>query len=249
MPDRSKPRVPEWREDFGKYDAEDVKDACTDLFKESFGFLVPAYDKLSLFLMAVTLTLLYMTNIKMRNHLQAWMNEDWSQILPPTQYSGVEMIVFFLIFNFGLAISVVLFYRLFKKRNDPDFIKNVMMVFAILINAITGIIAGIYIVGTATYLNWLVIFPIWNIINCVLLLLMLFFNLIDEDCIVENKITPIRVLLSLTSIFIIFIFCNYVFKLYWAITFSICTIYATSFDKALQSVFPRLSNQGEEQPS
>jgi hypothetical protein len=174
------------------------------------------------------------------------MNEDWST-LPMTKYSGTEALAFFLIFNFGLLISFILLYRLFTKRNEPDFIDNIMMVLAVLINAIAGIIAGIYVVGSATSFNWLIAFPIWNIINCVLLILMLFFNLIDENCIVESKVTPMRIILSIVSILIIFIFCNYVFKLYWAITYSICIIYTTSFDKALQSVFPGLAH-GEEIP-
>jgi len=35
----------------------------------------------------------------------------------------------------------------------------------------------------------------------------------------------------------IFVVCRFGFKLYWAITFSICVIYATSFGDALGSVF------------
>ena len=66
---------------------------------------------------------------------------------------------------------------------------------------------------------------------------MLFFNLIDEESIIDRKPTPIRVILSLASILTIFALCNYGFTLHWAIAFSICITYTTSFDRALQNVF------------
>ncbi len=44
-----------------------------------------------------------------------------------------------------------------------------------------------------------------------------------------------------------FYICNYVFKLHWAVTLSICIIYTTSFDKGLQSVFPLLAGQNDEE--
>jgi hypothetical protein len=122
-----------------------------------------------------------------------------------------------------------------------------MLFFAVLVNTIGGIVAGIYVLKNATIHDWLLVFPIWNIINSVLLLLMLFFNIIDEECISDRKTTPVQIVLGLIAVLVIFILCNYVFKLYWAITFSICIIYATSFDKALQSVFPDLVHRENEQ--
>jgi DNA-directed RNA polymerase subunit RPC12/RpoP len=238
MPERPAPYVPEWDKD-PRLGPDEPAEALTELFKESLGFLVPTYDKLSLSLMVVTLILLYLANIEMRNDLQAWTHQDW------TQYRTSETIVFFTIFNFGLIASVVLFPRLSTRQKATDFIKKIMLVIAVLINAITGIIAGIYVVRNTTSFNWLIIFPIWNIINCVLLLLMLSYNLIDEECIVDSKATPVRVILGIVSVFIIFALCNYIFKLYWAITFSICIIYTTSFDRALQSVFPGLTHEEE----
>ena len=75
----------------------------------------------------------------------------------------------------------------------------------------------------------------------VLLLLMLRLKIIDEECISDRDATPTQIILGLIAVLIIFVFCNYVFKLYWAITFSICIVYTTSFDRALQNVFPSLS--------
>jgi hypothetical protein len=88
--------------------------------------------------------------------------------------------------------------------------------------------------------NWQLVFPIWNIANGVLLLLMLRLKVIDENCISDREATLVQIILGLTAVLVIFLLCNYVFKLYWAITFSICIVYTTSFDRALQNVFPGL---------
>jgi hypothetical protein len=110
-------------------------------------------------------------------------------------------------------------------------------------NAISGIISGTYVIRNATVANWLLVFPIWNIINCFLMLFMLFSMIIDEECISERKTTLFRICFGLIAIFIIFFVCNNIFKLYWAITFSICITYTTSFDRALQSVLPGLASR------
>jgi hypothetical protein len=118
-----------------------------------------------------------------------------------------------------------------------------MLNFAVLINTGTGIFAGMYVLKNIIAPNWLIVFPIWNIINSILLLLMFNFKIIDEECIDDRKATLLQIVLGLVSVLIIFVLCNYVFKLYWAITFSICIVYTTSFDRTLQSVLPGLAHR------
>ena len=118
--------------------------------------------------------------------------------------------------------------------------------FAVLTNAGTGIISGWYVLNSSHIQNWQIIFPMWNIINGILLLVMLRFRIVDEECISDRDATAGQVFRGLIAVIVIFIFCNYVFKLHWAITFSICIIYTTSFDKALQSVFPTLTYRENE---
>ena len=79
------------------------------------------------------------------------------------------------------------------------------------------------------------ILPIWNIINCVILLASYRTGLINETNISDEKAEPLEVLFALIITLCIFVLCRFVFKLYWAITFSICVIYATSFGEALYS--------------
>ncbi len=205
---------------------------CTDdlaeLCKEKAGWFIPVYDEMSLFLMAVTLIFLCIANSQMRN----WILHFLSQ-------ADGEVYILVLLFLAGLVLSV---YHVFTPREKNWIEKWFMMVFAVITNASTGIFSGWYVIENNAVHNWLLlVFPIWNIINGALLLVMMRFKIIDEECISDRDATAGQVFLGLIAVLAIFVLCNYVFELYWAITFSICIIYATSFDKALQSVFPALT--------
>ena len=235
MSDRPKPYIPAWEKDSG-FDKNDAKEELIALFEESFGFLVPAYDKLSLFLMAVTWILLYAANNTLRGQIHTFLIKahDWRVTL------------------IALAIPAVLIlgiYQVFTKREKSDFERIIMLWFAIITNILTGVVAAIYVIKNIDAHNWQLIFPIWNIVNAVILYLMLEINLIDEECISDRDATIKEVILGLAAVLIIFFLCNNTFKLHWAITFSICIVYTTSFDRALQSVFPGLTRGEDEQSS
>jgi peptidoglycan/LPS O-acetylase OafA/YrhL len=156
--------------------------------------------------------------------------------------------VYFLaaIFLAGLVLSL---YHVFTKREKTRLEKMVMMLFAVMANAGTGIVAGLYVIKNGEVKNWQLVFPIWNIVNGALLLLMLRLKVIDESCISERQAAPIQIVLGLAAVAVTFLVCTYVFKLYWAMTFSICIVYTTSFDRALQSVLPGLMYKADEQTS
>jgi hypothetical protein len=208
-------------------------DAIADLIEEKAGWLIPVYDELALFLMAATLILLYIVNSSMREQVYKWI---------ASRNEGVYLLMFFFLIGMGLSI-----YHIFTKRDKSDAEKWIMIIFAVLANAVTAIIAGFYVLKHSDVRNWLIVFPMWNMVNGVLLLVMLRFRIIDEECVSDRNATAGEVIIGLTAVLIIFIFCNYVFKLHWAITFSICIVYTTSFDKALQSVFPGLKNRDDEE--
>ena len=232
IPDRTKPHVSEWEKN-QRSGSDEQADKLIDLCEESLGFLVPTYDELSLFLMAATLILLWITNSKMRDEVIGF---AMRRIDAPRLYICTIIL---------LAGMFLCLYHIFTTRAKTDIEKRLMMIFAVTINAITGIVAGIHTIKESV--GWLLVFPVWNIINGVLLLLMLRFNVIDEECISDRKATLVQIILGLIAVLVIFILCNYVFKLYWAITFSICIVYTTSFDRALQNVLPGLTHRGDEQ--
>jgi hypothetical protein len=208
-------------------------EGIAELYGEKPGWLIPTYDELSLFLMAVTLILLYVGNGQMRDQINYFL----------THVRDARIFVLAFMFLAGLALCL---YHVFTLREKTDFEKKVMLLFAVLTNAGTGIISAWYVIKSSAAHNWLLVFPIWNIVNSVLLLLMLRIRIINEECISDRDATMVQVVIGLASVLIIFTFCNYVFHLYWAITFSICIVYTTSFDKALQNVFPGL-DYGEDE--
>jgi hypothetical protein len=209
------------------------KDAA-ELIKEKGGWFIPVYDELSLFLMATTLILLYVLNSTMREQVNNWI----------TSHNDFWVYIFGAIFLCGLYLSV---YHVFTTREKTEVEKWGMLIFAVLTNAVAGIVAGLYVLKNDKVQDWQLVFPVWNIINGILLLLMLRFKIIDEECISNRNANTTEVIMGLVAALFILILCNYVFKLYWAITFSICIVYTTSFDRALQSVFPGLTYRGSEQ--
>jgi len=214
--------------------AKDLSNDIAELYGEKPGWLIPTYDELSLFLMAATFILLGTTNNTMREQIYKGI----------TATDDLEVYFLAVIFLGGIVLSL---YHVFTTRVKTKFEKMVMLAFAVLANAGTGIISGRYVIKNSEVHNWQLVFPIWNIANGVLLLLMLRLKVIDEKCISDREAAPVQIILGLTAVLFIFILCNYVFKLYWPITFSICIVYATSFDRALQNVFPGLTHRGDEQ--
>jgi hypothetical protein len=216
--------------------SEDLSDNTAELYGEQPGWLIPVYDEMSLFLMSATFILLGVTNSTMRQQL----------------YEGLKKAddsnIYFLavIFLAGLALSI---YHVFTNRDKTDIEKKILLVFAVLANAGTGILAGWYVIKNSEVHNWQLVFPIWNIVNGVLLLLMLRIKLINENCISDRQAAPMQVIFGLAAVFVVFGLCNYIFNLHWAVTFSICIVYTTSFDKGLQSVFPDLISSTEEKTS
>ncbi len=224
-----------------------IDDEVIEIYKESFGFLIPTYDKLSLFLMAVTLILLFVMNIEMRNSIQGFIHGFRTE--PDKYHLPLTICLIFICICVYISriIAGHIAGHIVASDERTDFKKKFMLFFAVLVNAVSGIIAGTYVLKNADVRNWQLVFPIWNIVNSVLLLLMLHFGIIDEECISDRKATLVQIILGLASVLIVFIFCNYIFDLYWAITLSICIIYTTSFDRALQNVFPALAYRGDEQ--
>jgi hypothetical protein len=210
----------------------DSLEDTAEIFAEKLGFLIPNYDELSLFLMAAVFVVLYFTNNKLQDDITTFLIrlDVWRRYI----YLGLFMLGMFLCL-----------YHVFTKRQKTEAEKGIMLLFAISINAATGFIAGFYMFKESP--GWLFIFPAWNIINSILLIVMQYVNLFDESQICDRDATITQVIIGSVATLIIFYICNNVFNLHWAITYSICIIYTTSFDRGLQSVFPVLAGQKDEQ--
>jgi len=236
MPDRPKLRISEGDKDlrFGSVSGfGGQEDAAIELYKESFGFLIPTYDKLSLFLVTVALISLFVINTELRDLMRDWIRRfgtDWDNVQA-------------LVGTFIFICIIVFLHMLLTLGKETDLKKGFMLAFAMLANIAGGFFAGVYVIINTAEFTWLLIFPVWNIINSILLVLMVQYKFIDEECISDRRATFVQVILGLLAVCVILVLCNYVFKLYWAITFSICIVYMTSFDRALQNVFPGLTDR------
>ena len=185
-------------------------------------FFIPCYDETSLFLIAVTFILLYITNSIMR-----------SDVTKLASYkSDIRNVIIILLFAGGLFLSL---YHVFTDRQKRYSEKCLMLFFVIIVCAASGIRAGMYMLETSV--GWYVFFPIWNIVNGVLLLIMLRFNIIDEKCISDRNSRLAQVGIGLVVLGIVFLCCQYLFKYHWAVTFSICVAYATNVNREVERLF------------
>ena len=217
-----------------------IDEETIEVYEESLGFLVPAYDELSMFLMAVTWILMitvYAVKNQLLKRILHFIDEtnNWIALA----FSSVFILIVFI----GFVLSI---YHVFTTRDKTAFEKNAMLAFAVLTNILVGLIAGTYVIKQAAINNWQLVFPIWNLVNAVLLYLIVCFGVIDEDCIADRDTTGVQVILGLAAVLLLFIICHYVCKLHWAVTASVCIVYTTSFDRALQNVLPSLENKEEQ---
>ncbi|UCF43975.1 MAG: hypothetical protein JSV99_03370 [Planctomycetota bacterium] len=193
-------------------------------------WFIPKYDELTLFMMSVAFLLLFFSTGGLRSLLyKFWREADLR--------GKFGMPVAVLIFSVGIVLSL---YHVFTERRKTEAEKFVMLFFAVLANAAGGILAGTHILS-----NWndapciLMLFPLWNIINGILLILLLRAGEIDTSSISDENARSGEVIFGFVIILGIFVVCRFVFELYWALTFSICVVYATSFSDALGAVFGR----------
>jgi hypothetical protein len=212
-------------------------------------FFLPTFSELTLFMMGVAFVLVFLSTESLRSGIFKIFDS------PGHDPRIVMLLVFFVA---GLVLSL---YHVFAEREKTRIEKYAMLFFAVIANAFCGIWAswhilgltageyGIYslpdiISGTIDGMDGsggvsriFLILPIWNIINCLLLLISLRAGWINDRNISDEKANRFEVLFGFLITVVLFLVCRFGFKLYWAITFSICVIYATSFGDALGSVF------------
>jgi len=211
-------------------------------------FLYPTFSDLSLFMIGLSFLLVFLCNESVRSGLYKILEEPRKKLF----FFG-----WLLFFVGGLVLCL---FHVFSGRKKTKIEKYAMLCFAIVSNAVCGILASLHILGIppddprafsilhlwdmfssadgrSVVSRLFLILPVWNILNCAFLLLSLRAGLIDERNISDEQADRMEVLFGFIITGCIFVVCQFLFKLYWAITFSICVIYATSFGDALGSVF------------
>jgi DNA-directed RNA polymerase subunit RPC12/RpoP len=208
------------------------RNELAELQREGLGWLVPTYDELSLFLMTATLIILGIINPTMWQGSTRFMLRIWSELTRPSDTVGtgwfiLGVVTLCLILFSGAAIALSL-YHPFTRREKTAPEKWIMVIFAVVVNIITSTVAGYHLIKFKEAAGLLIIFPVW-------LLLRLMLRFIDDSCMIERDVSALRAVFGLISVIIIVLVCNYVFNMYWAITFSISIVYTASFDMAIQN--------------
>jgi len=184
--------------------------------------LVPTYTEVALFLMSLTFLFLFIFNDLFRKEFFEFFFED---------FDGREIAVL-IFFVAGLALSV---YHAFSKKRVTKRVKNAMLFFAVFINFLVGFYAGFYTLEKAK--GYLIIFPVINIISAFLLLLLLRFEVITSKSISDKQAKLREIILGSIIICAIFVISQYLFHNYWAITFSLCVVYATNVNNFINKWF------------
>lgn len=207
-------------------------------------FFLPIFSPLSLFMMSLSFLLVFFFSETLRSGLFKILNAPGE---------SARLYILLLFFTAGLGLSL---YHVFTERKITKIEKHAMLFFVVMSNGFCGILASMHIMGvssgdfdvsfmfhirniisgtggSAGASRIFLILPIWNIINCVILLASYRTGDLNEKNISDEKASRFEVLAGVVVIVGIFVFCRFVFKLYWAITFSICVIYSTSFGDAL----------------
>jgi uncharacterized BrkB/YihY/UPF0761 family membrane protein len=191
------------------------------------------YKRISLFLMGWTILVLFVGDPIFRKDLFYYTFE-----IPAFGFTTLEIIgvVSFFIFTFRETL-------LTKQERDG------LIFFAILINFINALAAQVHIIQNQKGI--LVIFPILNIVYAYFYLDLYVKKL--SFLFKTKKITPEEIFkerpknweLILGAIFvtILFLISKFLFKTYWAITFSICTTYANFLHDAVVKVFSKYSQK------
>lgn len=136
------------------------------------------------------------------------------------------------LFISGFILSI---YHAFSSRPKSDVEKITMLVFALGINGVTGVIAGIRIINDSHGL--LIVFPVLNILSSVVLLYLIGFA--DPTILDDEDVSSCELILGAIIATTVFYFCQFRFELHWSATFSICVAYAMIANDIVGRLFIR----------
>jgi hypothetical protein len=178
------------------------------------------YDDLTLFTLSLALLLLLALNVDLQRGF-------FLAIATP------DIGVFVGMAGLGMILS---FANIFWARDKSDTEKRLMLLFAVLATAGTGVGAGAVVLKDSP--RWLMIFPAWNILSGAMPTLELCTGLITIDSVTDERPTLAQFLVTTVSTVLLLLLCQYAFKLHWAIGFSVTVCYALSLQGVIREYFP-----------
>jgi hypothetical protein len=188
-------------------------------------YFIPQYDEVVLFAMSMTCALLIITGI-MSNYQEV-------ELFISGKYDPKIIVpfVFVAIFMSGLVLSL---YHAFVNRVKTSIEKSSMLFFAVLVNVFSGFVASGYNLSAES--GWLIVFPVLNMINSIVLLLMWRYGFFDETSISDRQASKGQIILAAAVVLILFYICQVMYRLFWIQTLSICLVYSINFVRLIESM-------------
>ncbi len=187
--------------------------------------IAPDYSELSLFVMSYTCVLFFTANI-------AWFKNLGSHF---TSDQGCGGIIIYIIFLAGILLSL---FHAFSKRKITSVEKIILLFFAVLLNGFTGLWAGTYYLERMRSI--FLILPIWNIFSSYMLIVSIkeggYGGGIDETRITDGNVKIVEVVISALIATAVFVISKYMFHNVWAVTLSLCIVYATNLNAPVVSL-------------
>lgn len=181
-----------------------------------YRLFVPRYNECALFLMSFSFLLLFLTDSRLLLGSLKIISENSVDL---------QICALLVAFVFGIAFSL---YHVFVRREKTTEEKRFMLFFAVTVNGVSGFLSGKEMLMDSRGL--LLVFPIWNIINAVLLLILYLSEVIDEGDIEDDDASPLQVILGSVVVLAVLFVCQHWFNMTWPVVFSLCLVYATTFN-------------------
>lgn len=178
------------------------------------------YDDLTLFALSFAFVLLLWINLDVRKDLFLV-----SLFLP-------RIGILLLLAQLGMVLSLL---NMFVRHRKYKFEKWLMLLFAVLVTAGTGAYSGFVMLKEG--IHWLIVFPVWNIVNSLVLLNAFHVGLVNTSSITNERAGLFQVVVTVASITLLLMLCERVLDLHWALTYSIAVSYTMSLLGAIQDLF------------
>jgi hypothetical protein len=191
------------------------------------------YDEISVYIIAAALLILILVHL---GPIIRWFREGVSSsTIGEIIWYGFCGSIILLCFGTGWFLSL---YHVFTNRKKNPDEGGLMAIFAISVNAVTGFLVARYMFFSGMWVNkwWLGIIPVWLFLNSIFLFLKLQFHQYNDDVISDENASIVQVFVSTIILVAVFAICHFILDMYWAVTYSICVIYATGFAKAVRSL-------------
>lgn len=177
---------------------------------------IPVYTEVSLFLMSLTVVLLFIWSTDVRTFIFKLINQD------PRSLIALAAL--------GILPILLSIYHVFSFRKKTEAEKGLLFIFAFSINLVAAFASAVYAANQQK--GYLLIFPLWNIANAVLMVELVEWKLIDYKSAISNLHARVsEIIVGSVATFILFTVSHFILGNYWAITFSLCVGFASTLSK------------------